>query len=107
MNHPEEAADPTPAPAAGRARERFSTQVNPDVVARVRNAVVGVSQTTHSNYTLAQLTEDALQRQVRHLEEVYNDGKPWPAAVHELRRGRRIGAPHNPTPETGPSGAMD
>jgi hypothetical protein len=61
-----------------RSRKRFSTQVDPSVQDRARATVRGVRQATGRTYSLAQLTEDALQRHCADLEDAYHDGKPWP-----------------------------
>lgn len=68
-------------------RDRFSTQVSTDVQARARAAVRGVARSTQTDYTLAQLTEDALDAYCRHLEGLYNDGKPWRPTGRPLRPG--------------------
>jgi hypothetical protein len=71
-----------------RHRERFATQVRPAVQQRVRAAVRGMTG-IDPDYSLAQLTEDALDAWVTHLEDTYNDGQPWPPVVRPLRPGRR------------------
>jgi hypothetical protein len=70
-------------------RERFSTQVSADTVARARATVRGVTFATKTDYTLAQLTEEALDAYCRQMEQLYNDGKPWPTSEHRLRPGKR------------------
>lgn len=76
-------------PGAGERRERFSTQVRPSTQARVRATVRGVRTATGADYTLAQLTEEALDRYCAHLEETYHDGRPWPAEpTRRLQPGR-------------------
>ena len=70
-------------------RTRYSTQVLEGLQARVRAAVRGVSAVTGTDYSLAQLTEEALERHVRELEATYNDGRPFPLIDAPLRRGRR------------------
>ena len=42
-----------------------------------------------TNYTLAQVTEDALDRYCRQPEHLHNDGKPWPRSDRRLRPGPR------------------
>lgn len=64
--------------AAPSGRKRFSTQVDPAVQDRARATVRGMRQATGRTYSLAQLTEDALQRHCAELEDAYHDGKPWP-----------------------------
>jgi len=77
------AAEPT-------GRERFSTQVSREVQDRARATVRGVRQATGRTYSLAQLTEDALQRHCADLEGNYHDGKPWPQdPARPLPPGRR------------------
>ena len=68
-------------------RARFSTQVSTAVQARARATVRGVTRATKTDYTLAQLTQDALDAYCRHLEGLYNDGKPWQVADTPLRPG--------------------
>jgi hypothetical protein len=71
-------------------RERFSTQVARDIQDRVRAAVRGVAREAGGDYSLAQLTEEALAVYVEQLEADYNAGQPFPA-TDRLRRGRRVG----------------
>lgn len=71
-------------------RDRFSTQVSADVQARARATVRGVARATQTDYTLAQLTEDALDAYCRHLECLYNDDKPWRPTDRPLRPGPPI-----------------
>jgi hypothetical protein len=70
-------------------RIKFSTQVAGTVQDRVRATVAGVSTATGADYTLAAFTEDALEQFCRHLEQVYNDGAPWPTRAPRLKPGRR------------------
>ena len=71
-------------------RERFSTQVSRAVQDRARATVRGVRQATGRTYSLAQLTEDALQRHCADLEGNYHDGQPWPQdPARPLPPGRR------------------
>ena len=70
-------------------RDRFSTQVSTDVQARARATVRGVAEATKTDYTLAQLTEDALDAYCREMESLYNDGKSWPPSERRLRPGPR------------------
>jgi hypothetical protein len=72
-------------------RARYSTQVAEAIQDRVRATVTGVSAATGSEYTLAAFTEDALEQFCRHLEQVYNDGSPWPTKAPRLRPGRKVG----------------
>lgn len=72
-------------------RERFSTQVSSDTQARARATVRGVATETKTDYTLAQLTEDALDSYCQQMEDLYNDGKPWPPSERRLRPGPRTG----------------
>lgn len=71
-------------------RTKFSTQVAEAIQDRTRAAVTGVSAATGTEYSLAALTEDALEQFCRHLEEVYNNGTPWPTRSPRLRPGRRV-----------------
>ena len=70
-------------------RERFSTQVELDLQARVRAAVRGVRTATGRDYTLAQLVEDALARHCDDLQVTYNDGQEWPDS-RSLTAGRPL-----------------
>ncbi len=72
-------------------RERFSTQVSSDIQARVRATVRGVGIATKTDYTLAQMTDDALEAYCKEMERLYNDGKPWPTSERRLRPGPRTG----------------
>jgi hypothetical protein len=73
-----------------RKREAFGTQVDADLQERVRAAVGGVRRATGTEYTLAQLVEDALTRHVIELEDTHNHGEPFPVLDAPLRRGRRV-----------------
>ena len=73
-------------PAESRAR--FSTQVRPSTQARARGTVRGVRVVTGADYSLAQLTEEVIDRYCEHLEVIYHDGEPWPAETRPLRPGR-------------------
>ena len=73
----------TEAASEDERRDRFSTQIRPSTQARARAAVRGVRGATGADYSLAQLTEEALDAHCAHLEAVYNDGQPWP-------HGRRL-----------------
>jgi hypothetical protein len=64
--------------ASPAGRKRFSTQIDPAVQDRARATVRGMRQATGRTYSLAQLTEDALQRHCTELEDAYHAGKPWP-----------------------------
>lgn len=70
-------------------RDRFSTQVSSDVQARARATVRGVGFATKTDYTLAQLTEEALAAYCRKMEAKYNDREPWPTSEQRLRPGPR------------------
>jgi hypothetical protein len=71
-------------------RTRFSTQVAETIQDRARAAVTGVTIATGAEYTLAAMTEDALEQFCRHLEDLYNDGQPWPTTVPRLKPGRKV-----------------
>lgn len=71
-------------------RGRFSTQVSVAVQARARATVRGLARTTNNDYTLAQLTEDALDAYCKEMETLYNEGKPWSPAERPLRPGARV-----------------
>lgn len=72
-------------------RQRFSTQVDADVQARAKAAVEGVRRSSKGsrNYSLAQLTTDALRAEVDKLADDYNDGMLWEPADEPLPPGRR------------------
>jgi hypothetical protein len=72
-------------------KTRFSTQVSPAVQARVRATVRGVVAATGTDYSLAQLVEDALMAYCARLEEQYHFGSPWPLSDRPLRPGPRVG----------------
>ena len=69
-------------------RGRFSTQIRPSTYDRARATVRGVRSATGADYSLAQLTEEALDRYCQHLETTYHAGQPWPADHRPLRAGR-------------------
>ncbi len=70
------------------AREPVSTRCDPVVWDEGRAAVQGMLA-HDSHYSMAQLVEDAIRREVARLAEEFNGGEPW-APAGALRRGRRI-----------------
>ncbi|GAB7192795.1 hypothetical protein NUM3379_35040 [Kineococcus sp. NUM-3379] len=75
--------DPSP-----ERRRQFGTQVRGDVQDRARAAVRGVRRATGADYSLAAFTEEAMERYAAHLEQLYNNGEPWPVTDRPLPRGR-------------------
>ncbi|MDN5803886.1 MAG: hypothetical protein L0H26_04745 [Microlunatus sp.] len=70
------------------AREAVSTRCDPVVWNEGRAAAQGML--AHDpRYSMAQLVEDAIRREVSRLAEEFNDGRPW-EPTGALRRGRRI-----------------
>lgn len=70
-------------------RAQFGTQVSTDVQARARATVRGVATATRTDYSLAQLVEDALAAYCREMETLYNNGQPWSTEEGKLRPGPR------------------
>lgn len=69
-------------------REAVSTRCDPVVWDEGRAAAQGML--AHDpHYSMAQLVEDAIRREVARLEAEFNEGQPW-APTAGLRRGRRI-----------------
>lgn len=81
-------------------RARFSTQVAPDLAARVRAAIIGLGK-RGVQISLAEATESALEAWVRHIEQDYNDGQPFAPAAEDLRRGQRVRPPVDIPPNNG------
>lgn len=80
-------------------RARFSTQVAPDLAARVRAAIIGLGK--HGvQISLAEATESALEMWVCQIEQDYNQGKPFALAAETLRRGQRVRPPATIPPNT-------
>jgi len=71
-------------------KTRFSTQVSPAVQARVRATVRGMASATGTDYSLAQLVEDALRAYCDKLQEQYHFGTPWPLSDRRLRPGPKV-----------------
>ena len=71
------------------AKERFSTQLEVELAARVRATVAGMQLTAVPTYTLTQFTNDAVAEHIRHLEQEYNQGQPW-TDDQRLTPGRRM-----------------
>lgn len=70
------------------ARDPVSTRCDPVVWDEGRAAAKGMLA-HNPQFSMAQLVEDAIRREVVRLAAEFNDGQPWaPAAA--LRRGRRI-----------------
>ena len=70
-------------------RERFATQVAPDITARVRATVKGLQREGWDDMSLASFTEQALMELCARMERDHHDDEPWPA-VNSLPRGRKI-----------------
>lgn len=69
-------------------RVPVSTRCDPEVWAAARAAAQGML--AHDpQYSLAQLVEDALRREVDRLTQAHHNGRPWSPAP-SLRRGRRL-----------------
>jgi hypothetical protein len=71
-------------------RTRFSTQVSETIQDRTRATIDGVRAATGKDYSLAGMTEDALEMMCRYLEELYNEGQPYPTTAPRLRPGRKV-----------------
>lgn len=72
-------------------RAPFSTQVDADVQALAKAAVDGVRRSSRGsrNYSLAQLTTDALRAEVSKLADDLNGGMLWEPTDQPLPPGRR------------------
>lgn len=70
-------------------RERFSTQVSPNVADRARATVAGMLA-VDPDFSLAQLVEQALASEIARLEREHHGGRPWPGVARRLRPGRRV-----------------
>jgi hypothetical protein len=70
-------------------RVPVSTRCDEDIWAEARATTRGMMAIDPS-YSLADLVEQAIAREVRRLQEEYNHGKAWPSATKPLRRGRRV-----------------
>jgi hypothetical protein len=77
---------------AQRGRRDYSTQVSEEVQAIVRATVRGVKTKLDPTFTKAALTEEALIRYCRDLQESVNDGRPWPTDNSRLPPGRSLQA---------------
>lgn len=73
----------------GRDRQPISTRCDKKVWAEARAAARGMMG-VDPTYSLADLVEAALRREVQRLREEYNDGEPWPSTNGPLRPGRRV-----------------
>lgn len=71
-------------------KQVLSTQVDSELLDRVRACVRGVGRVTGTDYTLVQLVRDALSKECDALEAAHHDGKPWPTIPAPLRPGRRV-----------------
>lgn len=69
-------------------RVPVSTRCDPAVWEAARAAAAGMMR-VDPGYSLSQLVEDALRREVARLSDEHHEGEPWPAP-EALRRGRRI-----------------
>lgn len=70
-------------------RDRFSTQVSAAVADRARATVAGMLA-VDPDFSLAQLTEQALVAEIERLERDHHGGRPWPGVTRGLRPGRRV-----------------
>ncbi len=66
-------------------------RIDPEVLERVRAAVVGLQKSNDPSFTLTRFTEQALIAWCQRMEAEYNDGEQWSNDPdHHLRRGARI-----------------
>ena len=70
-------------------RERFATQVSPEVVARTRATVKGLQREGWDDMSLASFTERALTELCARMERDHHADLPWPP-TESLPRGRKI-----------------
>ena len=79
-------------------RSPFSTQVDADILQRVRAAVHGLQQEDPS-VSLASFTTDALAAHCTTIENQHHHGDPWPFVPPAMRPGPRPATPPNIPPE--------
>lgn len=75
--------------SASNEKKVLSTQVDSELLDRVRACVRGVARVTGTDFTLVQLVRDALSKECEALEEAHHDGQPWTPVPAPLRPGRR------------------
>ncbi len=64
----------------------LQSEIAADLAHEVIGTVTGMQDDIDSTYSLRQLVEDAISAYGATLEDAYNRGEPWPAAI-KLRRG--------------------
>jgi len=84
----------TSAPSGERPKYRHKVSFYQDEedTARVRAAIVNTNH-LEGPRTLSKFINQAVMAEVRRLEELYNDGQPWPSVgARELPQGRPMGS---------------
>ncbi|MEW5012214.1 ParB family protein [Clavibacter michiganensis] len=89
---PPEATSTPAAPAAKTAKNKVSFYTHPDDADRARGAYLHTQiQTGHRS--LSEFIDSAVMDKVKHLEERYNDGKPFPSVTPgSMAQGRPMGS---------------
>ena len=94
---PQEEEDPTDRPAAGRPatgkpapaekgrKTRATFHLPVDLLEEARDVVYWVP-----GLTMANLTEEALRREIRRIKDVRNDGDDFPGREGDIKRGRPV-----------------
>jgi hypothetical protein len=79
----------SPRPSAGRKTDRVTYNVQVDLIAETRNAVLSLGG--HPlRLTLAALVESALRRELERLRKAHNGGKPFKGPGTALKGGRPL-----------------
>lgn len=73
-----------------RKRNPFATQVDEEVVERVRATVAGLQRLLGPTVTLSSFVTEALVEHIRRAERKHNNGDPFTTTDDPLLRGRRL-----------------
>ena len=81
----------TATPKVVTGKVQWTNYIDSGIREDARNAVAALAATPGGPASLAELVENAIEREVARLEKEFNHSEPFPTRSREMRRGRRIG----------------
>ena len=84
-NEPEQQNSSRPAPVARVQKTRATFHLPVDLLEETRDVVYWVP-----GLTMANLTEEALRREIQRIKDVRNAGEEFPSRESDLKRGRPV-----------------
>lgn len=74
----------------GRVRRPITVQCDEQLWAQAKGTVRGIQTAIDLDYSIADVVEAAVIAEAARLQNLHNDGEPWPPLRGQLRRGRKI-----------------